>query len=28
MDAFHRAALQNGGCCNGEPGLRPDDGDD
>ncbi|AOY64288.1 glyoxalase [Xanthomonas citri pv. glycines] len=28
MDAFHRAALQHGGCCNGEPGFRPDDGDD
>ncbi|MCL1498573.1 VOC family protein [Xanthomonas nasturtii] len=27
VDAFHRAALQHGGCCNGAPGLRPDYGD-
>ncbi|ATS50549.1 VOC family protein [Xanthomonas citri pv. fuscans CFBP 6996] len=28
VDAFHRAALQHGGRCNGAPGLRPDYGDD
>ncbi|MBB5864582.1 VOC family protein [Xanthomonas sp. 3058] len=26
VDAFHWAALQHGGRCNGAPGLRPDDG--
>ncbi|MBB4592514.1 VOC family protein [Xanthomonas cannabis] len=26
VDAFHRAALQHGGRCNGAPGLRPDYG--
>ncbi|APP82290.1 VOC family protein [Xanthomonas hortorum pv. vitians] len=28
VDAFHLAALQHGGSCNGAPGLRPDYGDD
>ncbi len=28
VDAFHRAALQHGGRCNGAAGLRPDYGDD
>lgn len=28
VDAFHLAALQYGGSCNGAPGLRPDYGDD
>jgi catechol 2,3-dioxygenase-like lactoylglutathione lyase family enzyme len=26
VDAFHAAALANGGISNGEPGLRPHDG--
>jgi catechol 2,3-dioxygenase-like lactoylglutathione lyase family enzyme len=26
VDAFHAAALANGGTSNGEPGLRPHDG--
>lgn len=26
VDAFHAAALANGGRCNGAPGLRPDYG--
>lgn len=25
VDAFHAAALQAGGCCDGAPGLRPHD---
>ncbi|CAD7723986.1 hypothetical protein LMG31886_35340 [Xanthomonas hydrangeae] len=28
VNAFHLAALQHGGSCNGAPGLRPDYGDD
>jgi catechol 2,3-dioxygenase-like lactoylglutathione lyase family enzyme len=28
VSAFHAAALQHGGRCNGAPGLRPDYGDD
>ncbi|WP_115045542.1 VOC family protein [Xanthomonas arboricola] len=28
VEAFHLAALQHGGSCNGAPGLRPDYGDD
>ncbi|PPT37226.1 glyoxalase [Xanthomonas arboricola] len=28
VDAFHLAALQHGGSCDGAPGLRPDYGDD
>lgn len=28
VDAFHRAALQHGGSCNGAPGLRPEYGND
>lgn len=27
VDRFHAAALLHGGCCNGQPGPRPDYGD-